>query len=518
MYINCVIENFLCIGVHHSTTIHPPNKNYLPPKDYGHSTMAPPSMNYHSPEPHYSTTIKPPLKDYLPPKIVEHHHKPHYKSSPHDVAIYHPPVKEYLPPIPTSTPKPHIVHKGHLEISTVKPGYHSTFEPPVKAYLPPPSPTLPPPTPNREYLSPLEEVSYQKPEPEVTYHAPEVTYHAPDKHHSGDLTLCPHFQPSSYCEPAHECWSPGVPDEDCPHNGHCCFNGCSNVCLMNKDYHTSYHRPKHNAHKVPGHDYVEITPDHKVITTGKYITPDVDEMVYHLVNLQDELSDYSVPPIPAYVKDTYDIPELKHHPDHHIVESYKPPVKEYLPPKNAVHYDSPKEVYIVPKDDYLPPKVPDYAPPSDHHEVYEVEYHSPKPLHADYQVPKKEYLPPPPTLKHEVYYEKPKDAYKPPVKEYLPPKPAYSPPPPPKAPIEHYHPPTPTPKPLEYTPSPKPVEPIAAYVPPPTKPHAIDSYVPPIETSYKSHKEDHHDVHEIEVHPVASYNAPDNHHKEKLQL
>ena len=474
--------------------------------------MAPPSKNYHSPEPHYSTTIKPPVKDYLPPKTDDHHHKPHYEAPPHDVAVYHPPVKEYLPPVPTSTPKPHIVHKGHVEISTVKPGYHSTFQPPVKGYLPPPSPTLPPPTPNREYLSPLEEVSYHKPDPEVTYHAP-------DKHHSGDFTLCPHFKPSSYCEPAHECWSPGVPDEDCPHNGHCCFDGCSNVCLLKKDYHTSYHRPKHNAHKVPGHDYVEITPDHKVITTGKYITPDVDEMVYHLVNLQDELSDYTAPPIPAYVeekiRDTYDTPELKHHPEHHIVESYKPPAKEYLPPKNAVHYDSPKEVYIVPKDDYLPPKVPDYAPPSDHHEIHEVEYHSPKPLHAVYQVPKKEYLPPPPTLKHaEDHYEKPKDAYKPPEKEYLPPTPAYSPPPPPKAPIEHYHPPTPTPKPLEYTPSPKPVEPIAAYVPPPTKPHTVDSYVPPVEASYKSHKDDHHDVHEIKVHPVASYDAPDNHHKE----
>lgn len=26
------------------------------------------------------------------------------------------------------------------------------------------------------------------------------------------------------------CWSPGEPDVDCPNNGICCFNGCSNQC------------------------------------------------------------------------------------------------------------------------------------------------------------------------------------------------------------------------------------------------------------------------------------------------
>jgi len=27
------------------------------------------------------------------------------------------------------------------------------------------------------------------------------------------------------------CWSPGVPDTDCPNNGLCCNDGCANTCL-----------------------------------------------------------------------------------------------------------------------------------------------------------------------------------------------------------------------------------------------------------------------------------------------
>ena len=27
------------------------------------------------------------------------------------------------------------------------------------------------------------------------------------------------------------CWSPGLPDSDCPNGGFCCFDGCANFCL-----------------------------------------------------------------------------------------------------------------------------------------------------------------------------------------------------------------------------------------------------------------------------------------------
>jgi len=30
------------------------------------------------------------------------------------------------------------------------------------------------------------------------------------------------------------CWSPGVPDTDCPGHGLCCSDGCANHCLGNR--------------------------------------------------------------------------------------------------------------------------------------------------------------------------------------------------------------------------------------------------------------------------------------------
>ena len=32
------------------------------------------------------------------------------------------------------------------------------------------------------------------------------------------------------------CWSPGVPDLDCPYSGLCCFDGCANKCLKSQSY------------------------------------------------------------------------------------------------------------------------------------------------------------------------------------------------------------------------------------------------------------------------------------------
>merc|ERR1719175_121369 len=46
-------------------------------------------------------------------------------------------------------------------------------------------------------------------------------------------TTCPVVYQRSRCSPEESsstCWSPGQPDVDCPGNGICCFDGCSNQC------------------------------------------------------------------------------------------------------------------------------------------------------------------------------------------------------------------------------------------------------------------------------------------------
>ena len=555
-----------------------------------YSTMVPPKKDYLAPDPHpaaphyHSTTMKPPVKNYIPP---EHPHGHHDHPVKHEMALYQPPSHEYITPVSEFYPKkpsthlehhhhhhhmsttiappskdylPPAVgysttikpvhHKGHLEVSTVKqvPGYNhysTTFKPPVKSYLPPAKPTAlpPPPTPNREYVSPLGKEHpaghYKEPEPHhPIVPAAALPPHKPHPHPKHllpavpggkDLTLCPHFKETLHCIPHHECWSPGVPDEDCPHNGFCCFDGCSNVCLKEDGYHSSFHVPKHVAHKVPGHEYIGVTPDNKLFKDGNYHLSPIEEMVYHLVEIQDDSSDYVIP----LVKDVYETPTLLDHDDYHapnkhIIEVYEPPVKEYLPPppsvEHAIHHhpETPHHHDVV-HSSYEPPVKQYLPPPTEHHIVEVKEDYHPK-VHAElvYEPPKKEYLPPPPTPVPEVHlihhpdnHLKPKEEYGPPVKDYLPPPPptpAYSPPPPPKDPIAAYEPPPPAIHPIAaYTP-PTPVaviEPIAPYVPPPHKavepiapyapppPHAHPP--PPVEASYKAHKDGHH---EIQLHPV----------------
>ena len=49
-----------------------------------------------------------------------------------------------------------------------------------------------------------------------------------------------------------ECWSPGVPDVDCPGNALCCFNGCINICVL---------------------DHHEVKTDHYHVAPPKATTP-----------------------------------------------------------------------------------------------------------------------------------------------------------------------------------------------------------------------------------------------------
>ncbi|TRY80549.1 hypothetical protein TCAL_10964 [Tigriopus californicus] len=85
----------------------------------------------------------------------------------------------------------------------------------------------------------------------------------------GSKGRCPELsQRSPYeCEgQVANCWSPGVPDLDCPGNGLCCDNGCVAKCL---DYDpaplrkpASYPKPL-KKHHVPAKQYPKPAPQHK---------------------------------------------------------------------------------------------------------------------------------------------------------------------------------------------------------------------------------------------------------------
>merc|ERR1711892_386847 len=209
------------------------------------------------------------------------------------------------------------------------------------------------------------------------------------------FAACPHFtlKERSECPYIkHQCWSPGVPDADCPHHGLCCFDGCNNVCLDPAVHKAAgYHVPSHSAHIVPGHKYVpspghEEHPEkfhHRTLKTPdlSFLAPMHEtEKVYHLVN-SDGAVDY-VEKLPV---------------------SYLPPAKDYLPPPPKSEHGIPLD-YIPPSKSYLPPPIDQHI----HHE-----------LKSSYKPPDKSYLPPKEV--HLDHHEEP-HSYEPPQYEYLPPK------------------------------------------------------------------------------------------------
>merc|ERR1711935_340524 len=84
--------------------------------------------------------------------------------------------------------------------------------------------------------------------------------------HPGSCPPIDHNVKCSYGES--QCWSPGVPDLDCPGSGLCCFNGCINVCLpipalpVPKQHH-SY--PKEPPSPKSIFDHPPITPPPSII-------------------------------------------------------------------------------------------------------------------------------------------------------------------------------------------------------------------------------------------------------------
>ena len=389
----------------HMSHISPPKKQYLPPpKEYHMDHMVPPETNYGPPE--HMSHIVPPEKQYLPPKHVSHMTPPEKNYLPPEhMSHITPPGKQYIPPEHVShmtppekqyLPPNHVSHKA-------PPDYMSHMSPPGKEYIPPDHMSYMAP-PEKSYIPP-DTMSHMHP-PGKDYHPPEHMYkmHPPEKnyippHHMSHLVppeepvyaVCPHFtlkEKTDCPKISHQCWSPGVPDEDCPYHGLCCFDGCNNICL-DPSHHPGkgFHIPKHNAYLVPGHKYVPSPgheEHHKKFTHRTLLAPSKEylpptESVYHLVEGPEEYE-----------------PELPN--------SYLPPAKEYLPPAK----------------EYLPPSKIHYDEPVINHELKEKLPSHPKSI-TGYEVPKHEYLPPPPTPSVVKDEKHPYASYLPPSKDYLPP-------------------------------------------------------------------------------------------------
>ena len=452
---------------HHemSTSYRPPSKDYLPPhgedNHHGMSTSyRPPSKDYLPPHPHseapheMSTSYRPPSKNYLPPEDHDSHHEMS--------ASYRPPSKEYLPPKET-----HVVSTTYAPPSktylppdpTVK--YRSTsYKPPSKEYLPPLTPTPAPhhvsssyAPPSKGYLPPKKEkgppdyMTHMSP-PSKEYGLPDhmshmVPPHADYKEPEPHFAACPHFELKERSECPHinhQCWSPGVPDADCPHHGLCCFDGCNNVCL-DPGVHKAggYHVPSHSAHLVPGHKYVpspghEEHPTkfhHRTLKTPdkSYLAPMHEtEKVYHLVD-SDGAVDY-VKKLPnSYLPPAKEYLPPHESPEHGLSLDYTPPSKSYLPPPIDQHiHEEIKASYAPPDKNYLPPKQ-NHHKESHAYEPPQYEYLPPKKEeqhpYASYLPPNKDYIPPIPHEEH-AYMEPPSKEYLPPVhSEYEDPPPSY---------------------------------------------------------------------------------------------
>ena len=263
----------------------PPKSDYIPPNHSQGSymtTMAPPQSGYHSPG-GYKSTMLPPVKGYSSPAISHkttasymttmappsgHYHtpKPTYMSS------MAPPIQEYHSPQQSYVPSKVPPHPAHI---TPKPSYMSTMMPPAKGYVTLKHEKMSPPdknykqpykdgsnlmtmhVPSKHYLPPKEGPSdYQlhatrhMPPPLPAYSIPEPAH---DKH-PHHFEYCPHIEPKSgkecYGYNRKKCWSPGVPDLDCPNSAPCCFDGCGNSCLLHKELSHKPQGPKKSSSPI----------------------------------------------------------------------------------------------------------------------------------------------------------------------------------------------------------------------------------------------------------------------------
>ena len=461
----------------YSDTYKPPDKSYIPPvhlsqnpfhkgtplphqNSYVSTTYEPPARGYVTPVPHMSTSYAPPSKEYLPPS-------PSSQKPPHSMSHLSPPGKQYLPPS-FSTPQPphsmsHLTppEKGYLPPVKSKPQtFDQHYKPPSKeyllpqkhemsqAYLPPSKEYIPPSEkeqtsgppinyspPSQGYLPPKDKkpdyMTHMKP-PNKDYGPPKhMTHMAPPSHpyEKPQYAVCPDFtlRERHECHNIqHQCWSPGVPDADCPDHGLCCFDGCSNICSDYKP--AGFHVPSHSNHLVPGHEYIP-SPGHQnqfhhrtLGTSAKSSLAPMHETekIYHLVESVPDLPSSYLPPERGYLPP----------PPPHSMSHLSPPGKDYLPPveKNVPSYN---QHYSPPSKGYLPPPIdkhiqslhpPEYKyeegmKPSKSFKPPDASYLPPNPQQSpyEYEPPKYEYLPPKKDEKH------PYASYLPPNKDYIPP-------------------------------------------------------------------------------------------------
>ena len=379
---------------HHLKEYLPPSKDYLPPPaivhhDHQMAHMSPPKKEYIPPE--HMSHMSPPEKQYLPPDHMSHMTPPDKQYLPPDYEVhgehYHaqehmahmaPPEKEYLPP-------DYMSHMIPPEKGYVPPEHMSHMSPPHKSYIPPDHMKSMHP-PGKDYHPP--DYMYKMQPPKKSYVPPHHMSHLVPPKESYDkphYTVCPHFtlREKTECPTIkHQCWSPGVPDEDCPHHGLCCFDGCNNVCLDSSYPAKGYHIPSHDAYLVPGHKYVPSPkPEDKALfhhrtlhaPSKEYLPP--SEAVYHLVDrpedYENDLPTSYLPPVKDY------LPPAKEHLVKHVHKpSYEPPTHEYLPPphsKPVKDEKHPYASYLPPSKDYLPPPPIIHGEEPTHH-LDELEY------------------------------------------------------------------------------------------------------------------------------------------------
>ncbi len=441
-----------------STTMKPPSLNYEPPVSYPHREVD--SMTRYQPP---SSEYLPPSSEYLPPhhemaKMVPPHHEylppepdhTQYESPPHKNASYaekdHKLSLAHYKSCPLVSEKPQQVCKDYTQHTCWSPGVRDPdcplsglccFDGCVNTCLPPNYKH----DPNIEYtegdLSAAKKAGALAKKQKPPYPLNEESQYVEGVDYA--LASCPVKEKRTNCKEhnSHQCWSPGVPDLDCPGSGLCCFDGCVNVCIMghheahnSNQYHLHHHHHHHHVHPISYH-----RPPHT-----KYLVPSSLFIPHDAIHGTDEeggvvaqKNGHGYEQRPPYygLEDIYSLGEL---------DSMKPD-KATVVDHSTIHTAghaypavtlSPPARYVLPAKDYIPP-LPEYVMPSymelkPPHRAY-----LPPKAHPDlqndfeamthFQLPSQAYLPPASgsssSTRH--YYSRPKSLFSPPSKTYLPP-------------------------------------------------------------------------------------------------
>ena len=214
----------------------------------------------------------------------------------------------------------------------------------------------------------------------------EISHHHEPKHHQNQVDVENHHHSNScplvgtnvkcHYHEKNQCWSPDVPDVDCPGSALCCFNGCVNVCMPPPPPHSitnkedgygqihlespNHNGPKqtllHNKENPPVHTYKKPEPPpkehpvHLYEPVEKYPGP----QEHHSISYQQEAQE-TFPPGHHYGKGpiSHETPVLQtpHHvPEHGYKVHQKAKNPEQALPNH--HYD---------QEPKAPPKSPHHS-------------------------------------------------------------------------------------------------------------------------------------------------------------